>query len=203
MQQHGDQPTKQSKLKINIWYQLYMGSFFFLRAIHAVYRSSQARGQIRATAASHTPQPQLPAYTTATARPDLNCVCKLHCSSQQHQIFNPLSVARDQTWPHSQEKEYGEWTPTMIFFHVLKLKTVTIFSVIRGLNNQEFLKHWRGVGVFSLDCLIFILPLNSLSLWKSRHRFVYQRKKFFKKETTSVPELRINICQEQSLPVLD
>ena len=97
MQQHGDQPTKQSKLKINIWYKLYMGSFFFFRAIHAVYRSSQARGQIRATAASHTPQPQLPAYTTATARPDLNCVCKLHCSSQQHQIFNPLSVARDQT----------------------------------------------------------------------------------------------------------
>ena len=40
---------------------------------------------------------QLPAYTTATARPDLSCFCALHHSSWQRQILNPLSEARDWT----------------------------------------------------------------------------------------------------------
>ena len=40
---------------------------------------------------------QLPAYNTATAMPDLSSICDLHHSSQQHQILNPLSKARDQT----------------------------------------------------------------------------------------------------------
>ena len=30
---------------------------------------------------------QLLAYTTATARQDLSCICKLHCSSWQHWII--------------------------------------------------------------------------------------------------------------------
>ena len=34
---------------------------------------------------------QLPAYTIATAMPDLSCVCHLHHSSWQRQILNPLS----------------------------------------------------------------------------------------------------------------
>ena len=40
---------------------------------------------------------QLPAYTTATATPDLSHVFNLHSSSWQHQILNPLIKARDQT----------------------------------------------------------------------------------------------------------
>ena len=40
---------------------------------------------------------QLPAYTTATAMQDLNCVCDLHHSSRQRWVLNPLSEARDQT----------------------------------------------------------------------------------------------------------
>ena len=40
---------------------------------------------------------QLPAYTTATATQEPSHVCDLHCSSQQHQIFNPLSEVRDGT----------------------------------------------------------------------------------------------------------
>ena len=40
---------------------------------------------------------QLPAYTTATATPDPSHVCDLRHSSQQCQIVNPLSEARDQT----------------------------------------------------------------------------------------------------------
>jgi len=41
---------------------------------------------------------QLPAYTTAMETPEPSCVCNLHHSSQEHQIFNPLSKARDWTF---------------------------------------------------------------------------------------------------------
>ena len=39
----------------------------------------------------------LPAYTRATAMPDLSHICNLHHSSWQHRILNPLSEARDQS----------------------------------------------------------------------------------------------------------
>ena len=42
-------------------------------------------------------EPQLPAYTTATADP--SCICDLHCSLRQRHILNPLSKARDGTAP--------------------------------------------------------------------------------------------------------
>ena len=40
---------------------------------------------------------QLPAYATATATPDPSHICDLCHSSQQRQILNPLSEARDQS----------------------------------------------------------------------------------------------------------
>ena len=40
---------------------------------------------------------QLPAYTTATASADLSHACNPHHGSQQRQILNPLSKARDRT----------------------------------------------------------------------------------------------------------
>ena len=40
---------------------------------------------------------QLLAYTTTTATPDPSHFCNLHHSSEEHQIPNPLSKARDQT----------------------------------------------------------------------------------------------------------
>ena len=40
---------------------------------------------------------QLPAYATATATPDLSCVCNLHHSSRPRQILHPLSKARNRT----------------------------------------------------------------------------------------------------------
>ena len=40
---------------------------------------------------------QLPTYTTATVTQDPSHVCDLHHSSQQCQILNPLSEARDRT----------------------------------------------------------------------------------------------------------
>ena len=38
---------------------------------------------------------RLPAYSTATAMPDLSHICELHCSLWQPQILNPLSKPRD------------------------------------------------------------------------------------------------------------
>ena len=38
---------------------------------------------------------QLLAYTTVIAMQDPSLICNLHHSSQQHQILNPLSKARD------------------------------------------------------------------------------------------------------------
>lgn len=60
---------------------------FFFRATPAAYGSSEAIGQMG----------QLPAYATATAMRDLSCACDLLCSSQQHQILDPLSEASDGT----------------------------------------------------------------------------------------------------------
>ena len=42
-----------------------------------------------------TPELQLLVYTTATATQDLSHVCDLRHSSQQCQLLNPLSEARD------------------------------------------------------------------------------------------------------------
>ena len=67
---------------------------------------------------------QLPAYTTATAMPDLSLVCDLHHSLWQCWILNPLSKARDQTcvlmhttWVHSRNLVVIHWatvgTPPM------------------------------------------------------------------------------------------
>ena len=52
------------------------------------YGGSQARGQIRATAAR---------YTTAIATRDPDRACDLHHGSRQHHIPDPLNEARDRT----------------------------------------------------------------------------------------------------------
>jgi len=56
----------------------------FFRASPLTYGHSQTRGQIRA-------------YATATSTRDQSRTCDLHHSSQQRQILNPLSEARDPT----------------------------------------------------------------------------------------------------------
>ena len=60
--------------------------YLFFRAAPMAYGGSQARGWLRAAAA---------AYATGTAMPDPSHICHLHYSSQQRQILNPLSKARD------------------------------------------------------------------------------------------------------------
>ena len=62
--------------------------FFTFRATFVAYGCSQAKVKLEL---------QLLAYTTATAMPDLSRVYKLHHSSQQCWIFNPLRKARDRT----------------------------------------------------------------------------------------------------------
>ena len=61
---------------------------FLFMATPVAYGSSQARGPIR-TAAE--------AYATATAIPDLSCICNLLYGLWQCWVLNPLSEAGDQT----------------------------------------------------------------------------------------------------------
>ena len=66
--------------------------FGFFRAAPVAYGGSQARGPMGAAAAGLQ-------QATATAMQDPRYICDLHHLSQQRQILNPLSKARDQT-PH-------------------------------------------------------------------------------------------------------
>ena len=61
--------------------------FGFSRPASIAYGGSQARGLIGAVAAKPMPEPQQRGSR----------VSDLHHSSQQHQILNPLSGARDRT----------------------------------------------------------------------------------------------------------
>ena len=62
--------------------------FGLFRATTMAHGSSQAKGQR---------EPWMPAYTTASAIPDLSCICDLHYSLQQCRILNPPREARDRT----------------------------------------------------------------------------------------------------------
>ena len=82
---------------------------------------------------------QLPAYTTATAMPDLNHICDLCCSSWQCQILNPLSKARDQTcilmdtsWVLNPLSHNRNLSPPSVYLcgHVLPPKSAAWFRII-------------------------------------------------------------------------
>ena len=60
-------------------------------AVHAAYGISQARVELEL---------QLLAYPTAAAIQDPSHIWDLYHSLQQCRILDPLSEARDQTWPH-------------------------------------------------------------------------------------------------------
>jgi len=85
--------------------------FVFLGPQPGAYENSLARDPIGAVT---------PAYSTATATPDLSCVCNLHHSSQQCQILNLLSKTRD-------------WTCILmdashVHFHWTRMGTPPVFS---------------------------------------------------------------------------
>ena len=62
------------------------------------------------------------AYATATAVPDLSCMCNLHHCSWQCWIPNPLSEARD--WTHNL------MIPSWIRFHYATMGTPFFFKVL-------------------------------------------------------------------------
>ena len=62
---------------------------------------------------------QLPAYTTATATPDLSRLFNLHHSSWQHRILNPLSRARD--------RARNRMVPSQIHFHCVTMGIPMLF----------------------------------------------------------------------------
>ena len=72
---------------------------------------------------------QLPAYATAT--PDLNCICDLHHSSQQHQIVNPLSMARG--WTHVL------MDTSRVDYHWATMGTPLIEIIISAFNHTQTL----------------------------------------------------------------
>ena len=75
-------------VQVDFHFLYYLFIYCLFRAAFAAYGSFQARGPIRAAAASHT---------TATAMRDPSRICDLHHSSEQCWILNPLSEARDWT----------------------------------------------------------------------------------------------------------
>ena len=79
---------------------------------------------------------QLPAHTTATAMWDPSLVCDLHHSSQQRQIINLLSEARDQT--------RHLMVPSQICFHCTTTGTPTS-SFFYSFPNKSL--HLRGLAL--------------------------------------------------------
>ena len=90
--------------------------FFFFRAAPVTYGSSWLGVESGL---------QLSAYTTSTTTPDLNHVCSLHHSSQQCQILNTLSQARDQT--------YNLMVTSWICFHCATMGTPLLLDFYLGL----------------------------------------------------------------------
>ena len=108
---------------------------------------------------------QLLAYTTATATPDLSCVCNLHHSSQQCQIFNPLSEARGQIHSLMNRSQVRycwvtEETPSFLCNCLASLKSLPMIRVYlpemarwgksidrRWISGCQDLGHWEEMGM--------------------------------------------------------
>ena len=124
--------------------------FFFFMAASVSYGSPQARGRIRAAAET---------YTTATATPDLSCICDLCFSLRQCRILNPLSQDRDQT--HFPTEMLGpqpsepQWELSFFMTYVLKfilsdrsIATPTFLSFMFAWNT--FYSHPLTFSLYSL-----------------------------------------------------
>ena len=112
------------------------GLFWLFRVAPEAYESFQARGRIRAAAASlqHS-------YSNTGSEPLL---CDLHCSSWQCQVLNPLSKARDWTvsswilvgfitaepqWEF-QNQQCFKWSPKNYNHHHQFVQSYVIFVVL-------------------------------------------------------------------------
>ena len=121
--------------------------FCLFRTAPMTYGGSQARGQIRAIAASLC-------HTHGNA--DLTCVCELYHSSQQGQIINPLMEARnwthilmDSCWVHyywatvvTPNKRFFKKQITCLQFSRIVWRIVQTVSVLREWVSLIFLREW-------------------------------------------------------------
>ena len=79
---------------------------------------------------------QQQAYATATATPDPQRSCDLRCNVQQHQIFNSLSEARDQTWDRDTLSVLNQLSQTQDSCPVLS-KGLALIILLRELGRKE------------------------------------------------------------------
>ena len=96
---------------------------------------------------------QPPAYTTVAATSDPSHVCKLHHSSRQCQILNPLSEARDRTfhltlpsWIHFCCTTTG--TPYSLFLKLLHRSVSSTTKPAQTTLLWTTLDVYRGLGFF-------------------------------------------------------
>ena len=108
-------------------------------------------------------EPQLPAYTTATATPDLSLVCDQHHSSWQSQLLNPLSEARDRTCNLMNASQvHFHWamtgTPVTGIINVLSLGKFDYYNMI---SFSIFIILYSGFwGLFTTHCKL--VPLKNI-----------------------------------------
>ena len=125
---------------------------------------------------------QLPAYTTATATWELNCICHLHHSSQQSRILNALSKARDQTrvlMDTSQVRYCWATNGNSTFFKVLEIRMLWVryqrdnMKAIKPFQNSwnHAMLTWSKADLCIFNslknCYTYQLPLSQSTLSKS------------------------------------
>ena len=103
--------------------------FLYLRAVPVACGGSQGRGWIRATAAGHS-------------NVDLSRVCALYHSSQQCQIPNPLSQARDPSLTTEPQRELPmlnqSWIKLIWSGSFLPLPSIISFRIFPSVVLHEF-----------------------------------------------------------------
>ena len=88
---------------------------------------------------------QLPAYTTATVKPDLSHIFDLHHSSWQHQILNTLNGARDWSCnPHSDTSQvhYCRAKGEHLYFLLFITEKKQALAYSRYLINNCWMNRW-------------------------------------------------------------
>ena len=98
---------------------------------------------------------QLTAYTTATEMQDPSCICNLHHSSQQHQILNPLSEARDRTHIYvdtsgilNLPSHSGNTLGTFLIFFLFPSSKFSLEKIHQNRNNFRRKYHVNIMGKF-------------------------------------------------------
>ena len=120
---------------------------------------------------------QLPAYPTATATQDPSHICSLHHSSQQRQILNPLSEAKDRThnlmvpsWIRFCCTIMGTPQPAFLNDHYLRGSPI-LFSCLQffmdifssffyeGAAENRVPIKWKFAIIITVSCFCLQLPL--------------------------------------------